>query len=104
MCGRATAAVAVLFFTLCGTAPADPPLLFPERQFGTASLSLPQSNALYSSALETLGSRSERFEPLSDKRADDIYRKLGLPIGRLDLLVELGTGDKGVATCTTSLI
>jgi V8-like Glu-specific endopeptidase len=104
MCSRALVVFFLAFSGCWGSAQADSLLLFPEKQFGTANLTLPQSNAQYGSALETLGSRSERFEPLADKRTDDLYRRLGLPIGRIDLLVQSATGERGVATCTASLI
>ena len=78
--------------------------LFPASQYGRATLNLPQSTAGVSSIqLQNVLGRNANFERLDSYRAQDRFRRIALPVGRLDLLVA-GPLGAGVANCTASII
>ncbi len=78
--------------------------LFPASQYGRNYLTLPQSAAgLSTTQLQNVLGRNANFERLDSYRADDRFRKMAAPVGRLDLLIE-GAGGTGVGNCTASII
>ena len=78
--------------------------LFPASQYGKASLNLPQSTTGMSSVqLQNVLGRNANFERLDSYREQDRFRRIALPVGRLDLLVN-GPMGSGVANCTASII
>ena len=77
----------------------DKLLMFPAEQFGRAYLVMPQSTV----NLENVLGRNANFERLINYSKSDHLRKLGEPVGRLDLLIER-SGQMGVTTCTASII
>ncbi len=79
-------------------------VLFPASQYGRNYLTLPQSAAgLSTTQLQNVLGRNANFERLDSYRADDRFRKMASPVGRLDLLIE-GAGGTGVGNCTASII
>jgi formylglycine-generating enzyme required for sulfatase activity/V8-like Glu-specific endopeptidase len=97
-------AIAVCFFGGALAAKAESPLLFPPDQFGAVDLVPTQSSAGDSRLLETLGALVDRFEPINGLSDTNKYRKLGRAIGRLKILVAMPNGERGVASCTATLI
>jgi formylglycine-generating enzyme required for sulfatase activity len=78
--------------------------LFPASQYGKVSLNLPQSTTGMSSVqLQNVLGRNQNFERLDSYREQDRFRRIALPVGRLDLLVN-GPMGSGVANCTASII
>jgi formylglycine-generating enzyme required for sulfatase activity len=78
--------------------------LFPASQYGKVSLNLPQSTTGISSVqLQNVLGRNQNFERLDNYREQDRFRRIALPVGRLDLLVN-GPMGSGVANCTASII
>ena len=78
--------------------------LFPASQYGKATLNLPQSTTGISSVqLQNVLGRNQNFERLDNYREQDRFRRIALPVGRLDLLVN-GPMGSGVANCTASII
>ena len=75
---------------------------FPERSFGQLLL-VPNQTTGGNDALIT-AQKGGAFEPISEFNADDRYRQFGAPIARLDMLVEDGSGERYVSTCTANLI
>ena len=75
---------------------------FPERSFGQLLL-VPNQTTGGNDALIT-AQKGGAFEPISEFNADDRYRQFGAPIARLDMLLEDGSGERYVSTCTANLI
>ena len=75
-------------------------VLFPADQYGRSYLSTAQSSgAMSTMELQNVLGRNPNFERLESYRADDRFRMLAAPVGRLDLLVQtpagLGTSCSG---------
>jgi len=75
---------------------------FPEHSFGQLLL-VPNQTTGGNDALIT-AQKGGAFEPISEFNADDRYRQFGAPIARLDMLLEDGSGERYVSTCTANLI
>jgi hypothetical protein len=84
--------------------PQGTPVLFSADQFGKTDLVPNQSTSEAGTLLETLNGLTDRFEPMSNFRLDDKFRRLGRSIGRLDILLRSPDRSEGVATCTSALI
>jgi hypothetical protein len=79
-------------------------VLFPADQYGRSYLSTAQSSgAMSTMELQNVLGRNSNFERLDSYRADDRFRKLAEPVGRLDVLVQTPAG-LGTSTCTASVI
>ena len=72
-------------------------IFFPEDQYGSVELTLPQSTGFQ---LEAQLTTNKNFEPLSSYASSDPLRQLSQAIGRLDILYR----GRGVVTCTASVI
>jgi formylglycine-generating enzyme required for sulfatase activity len=93
-----------LLLASAGAALAQGLVLFPANQYGRATLNLPQSTTGMSSVqLQNVLGRNANFERLDTYREQDRFRRIALPVGRLDLLVS-GPMGTGVANCTASII
>ena len=75
---------------------------FPERSFGQLLL-VPNQTTGGNDALIT-AQKGGAFESISEFNPDDRYRQFGAPVARLDMLLEDGSGDRYVSTCTASLV
>ena len=99
-----TAAMGLLLASWAVVASCQTLALFPASQYGRNYLTLPQSAAgLSTTQLQNVLGRNANFERLDSYRADDRFRKMAAPVGRLDLLIE-GAGGTGVGNCTASII
>jgi hypothetical protein len=79
-------------------------VLFPADQYGRSYLSTTQSSgAMSTMELQNVLGRNPNFERLESYRADDRFRRLAAPVGRLDLLVQTPAG-LGTSTCTASIV
>ena len=79
-------------------------LLFPANQYGRASLTMPQTaSGLSTIQLQNVLGRNANFERLDNYRPQDRFRRIALPVGRLDLLVS-GPMGTGVGNCTASIL
>ncbi len=75
--------------------------MFPGEQWGQANLILPQSSA----NLETVILQyQENSEPIAEFAENSRYRALASPVGRLEMLWDVGDGEQGVTTCTAWLV
>jgi Trypsin-like peptidase domain/Bacterial SH3 domain len=76
------------------------PAMFGREQFGQITLSVKQSTGgATARILESLGAKTDRFEPINRLRGDDPFRLLGRAVGRLDMREANGT-----SVCTATLI
>lgn len=101
---RTFAAATISLFAATTTLAADSPILFPSNQFGNVDLRATQSGGATASLLESLGAKTDRFEPMSRFRDDDPIRMAGRSVGRLQIEIQDAQGQTGVATCTATLI
>ena len=81
-------------------------VMLPSDQFGKVVIRLPQSaGGISLLQLQNVLGRSANFEPLSAYREQDRFRRIALPVGRLDLLVNNPTvAGSGFSSCTASII
>jgi len=66
-------------------------------------LNLPQSSGVSTVELQNVLGRNANFERLENYRADDRFRRVAAPVGRLDILVQTPAG-LGTTTCTASIV
>lgn len=90
-----------LLFFAAGTSHAAE-FKFPERSFGQLLL-VPNQTTGGNDTLIT-AQKGGAFESISEFNPDDRYRQFGAPVARLDMLLEDGSGDRYVSTCTASLV
>lgn len=98
-------AVCIALGLLGGAREARAQVLYPASQFGNVDLVPTQGSGNAAAALlESLGAKTDRFEPMSRFREDDPFRQAGRSVGRLDIEVKDSSGVTGIATCTATLI
>ncbi len=83
---------------LAGAAAAQE-MRFPKEYFGRSDLPLPESKI----HLEKLMDESDNFEDIARFSQGNRYRQIANPVGRLDLLIDLG-GEQVTSTCTAWVI
>jgi len=71
----------------------------PKEYFGRSDLPLPESKI----HLEKLMDESDNFEDIAGFSQGNRYRQIANPVGRLDLLIDLG-GQQVTSTCTAWVI
>lgn len=103
---RLTGLIALALSCIAGAAHAQSgaPMLFPADQFGQPNKSFSQSSGYTPSQVEALMGKTDVFEPIYDLSDQDPYRRAGLSIGMLDLLVQTANGAFGNATCTATVL
>jgi len=72
---------------------------FPKEYFGRSDLPLPESK----NHLEKLMDENDNFEDIARFSQGNRYRQITNPVGRLDLLIDLG-GEQVTSTCTAWVI
>lgn len=106
--GRGASLIAVLLLIGAAVSRTDAlaqaPALFAADQFDAVDLVPSQSSGGGAGLLETLGSLTDRFEPINGFSEGNKYRRLGRAIGRLKIFFAVPTGEEYLATCTASLI
>ena len=78
-------------------------VLFPAELYGRSFLNLPQSSGVSTVELQNVLGRNANFERLENYRADDRFRRVAAPVGRLDILVQTPAG-LGTTNCTASIV
>ncbi|MBN8508063.1 MAG: bifunctional trypsin-like peptidase domain-containing/SEL1-like repeat protein [Burkholderiales bacterium] len=76
-------------------------LLFPESEWGKSRMALPQSASRLESLFQVA---DENFEPIAAFATQSPFRKIALPIGRLEIKARDRFGQVGVILCTASVI
>lgn len=84
----------------CGAA-AQQPLLFKASEYGRANLRVNESTGNVAGFFAV---QKGAFEPLSMFPPTDPIRLSAKPVGRVDVLVKLPSGEEGVETCTGALL
>jgi formylglycine-generating enzyme required for sulfatase activity len=81
-------------------------VMLPSDQFGKVVIRLPQSaGGISLLQLQNVLGRSANFEPLSAYREQDRFRRIALPVGRLDVIVNNpSVPGAGYSWCTASII
>ena len=96
-------AILLLASLLSLPASAQTLVVFPAEQYGRSFLNLPQSSGVSTVELQNVLGRNANFERLENYRADDRFRRVAAPVGRLDILVQTPAG-LGTTTCTASIV
>ncbi len=94
-------AVALLAVTASGAALAQQPVVFKASEYGRANLRVNESTG---NASGFFAVQKGAFEPLNMFPANDPIRLAAKPVGRVDVLVKLPSGEEGVETCTGALL
>jgi formylglycine-generating enzyme required for sulfatase activity len=81
-------------------------VFLPSDQFGKVVVRLPQSaGGLSLVQLQNVLGRNANFEPLSNYREQDRFRRIALPVGRLDVLMASPVvPGNGYSNCTASIL
>ena len=97
LAGTAVALVALASSAALG----QQPVVFKASEYGRANLRINESTGNVSGFFAV---QKGAFEPLNMFPANDPIRLAAKPIGRVDVLVKLPSGEEGVETCTGALL